>query len=102
MNCQFPNIRRMRLKSGAEIYIASVAKTVDGIKKAAKSLAGIASKYSMTVLMSNSVGLCDDGECAGKTSIWNNEGLLAAQLNDTNEGILIIDTETRELIEKTI
>ena len=89
-------------KSGAEIYIASVAKTVDGVKKAAKSLAGIASKYSMTVLMSNSVGLCDDGECAGKTSIWNNEGLLAAQLNDTNEGILIIDTETRELIEKTI
>ena len=89
-------------KSGAEIYIASVAKTVDGVKKAAKSLAVIASKYSMTVLMSNSVGLCDDGECAGKTSIWNNEGLLAAQLNDTNEGILIIDTETQELIEKTI
>ena len=89
-------------KNGAEIYIASVAKTVKGVEKAIKTLSDIANKYSMTVLMSNSVGLCDDGECAGKTSIWNNKGLLAAQLNDTNEGILIIDTDTQELIEKTI
>jgi predicted amidohydrolase len=89
-------------KNGAEIYIASVAKTVKGVEKAIKTLSDIANKYSMTVLMSNSVGLCDDGECAGKTSIWNNKGLLAGQLNDTNEGILIIDTDTQELIEKTI
>jgi predicted amidohydrolase len=89
-------------KSGAEIYIASVAKTVDGVEKAVKSLADIANKYSMTVLMSNSIGLCEDGECAGKTSVWNNKGLLAGQLNDKNEGLLIIDTDTQELIEKTI
>jgi predicted amidohydrolase len=89
-------------KNGAKIYIASVAKTVKGVEKAITILSDIANKYSMTVLMSNSVGLCDDGECAGKTSIWNNKGLLAGQLNETNEGILIIDTETQELIEKTI
>jgi predicted amidohydrolase len=89
-------------KNGAEIYLASVAKTVKGVEKAIKTLSDIANKYSMTVLMSNSVGLCDDGECAGKTSIWNNKGLLAGQLNDTNEGILIIDTDTQELIEKII
>ncbi len=89
-------------KSGAEIYIASVAKFVNGIDKALTRLSDIANKYSMTVLMSNCVGQCDDFECAGKTSIWNNKGLLAGQLNDTNEGIIIIDTDTQELIEKIV
>jgi len=87
-------------KSGAEIYIASVAKSADGVEKAIKTLSGIANKYSMTVLMSNCVGQCDGVECGGKTSLWNNKGLLSGQLNDTDEGILIIDTDTQELIEK--
>jgi predicted amidohydrolase len=89
-------------KSGAEIYIASVAKFVNGIDKAIDSLSEIANRYSMTVLMSNCVGQSDGYECAGKTSIWNNKGLLVGQLNDKTEGILIIDTDTQELIEKTI
>lgn len=89
-------------KNGAEIYIASVAKSAIGVEKANKSLSDIANKYSMTVLMSNCVGHCDDFESGGKTSIWNNKGLLAGQLNDTSEGIIIIDTDTQELIEKTI
>ena len=89
-------------KSGAEIYIASVAKFMNGIDKALTRLSDIANKYSMTVLMSNCVGQSDNYKCAGKTSIWTNKGLLVAQLNDTNEGIIIIDTDTQELIEKTI
>lgn len=89
-------------RSEAKIYIASVAKSVNGIEKALTRLSDIANKYSMIVLMSNCVGQCDDDECAGKTSVWNNQGLLAGQLNDTNEGILIIDTDTQELIEKTM
>ncbi len=89
-------------KSGAEIYIASVAKFVNGIDKALTRLSDIANKYSMTVLMSNCVGQCDGHECAGKTSIWSNEGLLLGQLNDTDEGLLIIDTDTQEVIEKII
>ncbi|MEO7990386.1 MAG: carbon-nitrogen hydrolase family protein [Chryseolinea sp.] len=89
-------------KSGAEIYIASVAKTISGVEKASKSLSDIAHKYSMTVLMSNCIGRSDNFESAGKTAIWNSKGILLTQLNDTCEGILIIDTETQELIEKTI
>ncbi len=89
-------------KSGAEIYMASVAKTVNGVDKAIKNLSGIASKYSMTVLMANCVGQCNGEQCGGKTSVWNNKGLLEAQLNDTDEGIIIIDTDTQEIIEKTI
>lgn len=89
-------------KSGAKIYIASVAKSFSGIEKAIKSLADIASKYSMTVLMSNCVGYCDDFESGGKSSIWNSKGLLIAQLNDTREGILIFDPDTQKLIEKIV
>lgn len=89
-------------KNGATIYITSVAKSPAGVEKATESLAGIAKKYAMTVLMSNCVGPCDDFESGGKSAIWNNKGVLAAQLNDTSEGILIIDTVTGEVIEKRV
>lgn len=83
-------------KSGADIYIASVAKTVSGADKAIKNLSEIAAKYSMTVLMSNCIGIADGDECAGKSSVWNKEGFLLDQLNDTQEGIVIVNTETQE------
>ncbi len=87
---------------GAEIYIASVAKTAAGVEKALQGLSNIANKYSMTVLMANCIGYCDNFESAGTTSIWNYQGLLLGQLNNTNEGILIVDTHTQEVIEKPL
>ena len=95
-----PEHSEKAFKNGAEIYIASVAKSLNQVDKAIKSLSEIGNKYSMTVLMSNCIGQSGGYECAGKTSIWNNKGLLAGQLNDRNEGILIIDTDTEKLIEK--
>lgn len=89
-------------KNGAEIYIASVAKTANGVEKACKTLPDIAKKYAAPVLMSNSVGWCEDGLCAGISSVWNSKGELVAQLDDTNEGILIFDTDTNELTANTI
>ncbi len=89
-------------KSGARIYIASVAKTDDGMEKAIEILSGIAKKYSMTVLLSNCVGYCDNFESAGKTSAWNNKGALLGQLDKTHEGIIIVDTDTGGLMEKRI
>lgn len=89
-------------KSGAEIYLTSVAKTAEGVEKAAKDLSDIAKNYSMTVLMSNCVGYCDNFESAGKTAIGNNQGTLIGQLDDTKEGILIFDTNTQEVIAITI
>ena len=89
-----PEHAQKAFKSGAEIYIASVAKSASGVKKAAKKLADIANKYSMTVLMSNCVGQSDNFESAGKTSVWNHKGLLVGQLDNTNEGMIIFDTDT--------
>jgi len=89
-------------KSGAQVYIASVAKTVKGVEKAWTGLSDIAGKYGMTVLMSNSVGMCEDGECGGRSAAWNNKGILLGELNDIDEGILMLDTEKQTVTEISI
>jgi predicted amidohydrolase len=87
---------------GAQMYVASVAKTKKGVNEAARRLSHIAREYSMTVLMSNCVGLCDGDECAGMTAVWDSKGLLIAQLNETDEGFIIVDADTGETIERII
>lgn len=86
---------------GTEIYVASVAKSQNGVNKGQQHYPDIASKFSMTVLMANCVGLCDNFESVGQSATWNSKGELIGQLNDTSEGILIFDTYTSEIIEKT-
>lgn len=86
----------------AKIYLASVAKSASGIKKAAITLPAIAKKYSMPVLMANCVGYCDNFESAGSSTIWNSNGLLLEQLNDRDEGIVIMNAETQEIITALI
>lgn len=85
--------------NGARIYLASVAKTIPGVEKAITGLSETARKYSMTVLMANCVGHCDDFDCGGRSSVWNDKGELLGQLNATDEGLLIFDTEKQELIQ---
>lgn len=87
-------------QNGASIYIASVAKTLNGIKKAAEHLSNISKKYSMITFMSNAIGHCDNFECGGKSAIWNKEGKLIGQLDDKSEGILILDIDTRTVREE--
>ncbi|WP_323758272.1 carbon-nitrogen hydrolase family protein [Roseivirga sp.] len=82
-------------KCGAEIYITSVAKFRSGVNKAKAELANIASIYSMNVLMANCIGMSDGGECAGETAIWNKDGDMISELDDINEGLLILDTTTQ-------
>lgn len=89
-------------KSCAEIYIASVAKTASGVGKAHKRLSEIAGEYSMTVLMANCIGPSGDGDCAGKSGIWNNKGVCIVQLYEQGEGILMIDTDTQQIVIKSI
>ncbi len=89
-------------KSGANIYVASVVKDAAGVEKANATLSGIANNYSMTVLMSNCVGLSGGYECTGGSAVWNDKGVFMGQLNELNEGIIIFDTDTGELVKKTI
>jgi len=81
-------------EKGAAVYLASVAKSANGVAKAYKHYPAIAAQHNMTVLMSNSIGPNDDFLSAGQSAVWNNKGELLAQLNDTEEGILVWDTHT--------
>ncbi len=92
-----PEHAQKAFENGAKIYIASVAKSAKGVEKAFKSLADIAQKYGMTVLMSNCFGECDDFESVGQSAVWNNKGILLGQLSASNEGIIIMDTETQKV-----
>ena len=85
---------------GANIYIASVAKTAAGVEKAHIDLCSIAKKYSMTVLLSNCIGCCDGVECGGRSAVWNNKGVLLEHLDNATEGLLIHDTDTSKVTKK--
>jgi predicted amidohydrolase len=87
-------------RAGAEIYIASVAKTVDGMNKAIDALSAAAKKYAMAVLLSNCVGKCEGKKAGGRSSVWDNKGILLAQLNNTGEGLLVFDTGTQVIIKE--
>jgi predicted amidohydrolase len=89
-------------KLGAEIYVASVAKSQNGIDKAMIHYPAIAKKFSMPVLVSNCIGYCDNFESAGKSAVWTKQGNLAGQLDGKLEGILIFDTETEEVIKQVL
>jgi predicted amidohydrolase len=89
-------------RGGAEVYLVSVAKTKAGMEKAAETLADIARRYSMTVLVSNCVGHCDNFECGGGSAVWDREGALLALLDQVEEGVLVLDTESREVIKKEL
>jgi predicted amidohydrolase len=80
--------------TGAGIYIASVAKFMNGIDKATQRLSEIARTQGVFTLMSNCIGHADGSICAGKTAAWNTQGVLLAQLDESSEGILLLDTET--------
>jgi predicted amidohydrolase len=87
-------------KNGSMVYLASVAKTVNGMNKAIDTLSTTAKKYSMPVLLSNCVGECEGKKAGGRSSVWNNKGELLAQLNENDEGLVIFDTDTEEIIKK--
>lgn len=89
-------------QSGAKIYLASVAKTAEGVDKARERLAAIAKQFSMTTLMVNCIGPCDGVICDGRSAVWNNNGQLLGQLPADKEGILVLDTATQDVLEKII
>tara|TARA_R110000737_G_scaffold8686_4_gene24341 strand:- start:1881 stop:2606 length:726 start_codon:yes stop_codon:yes gene_type:complete len=80
---------------GAEVYLASVAKSQAGMEKANTDYPKIANKYSMPVLMANCIGFCNNTLSAGQTSVWDANGILIGQLDSQSEGLLIYDTVSK-------
>jgi predicted amidohydrolase len=86
----------------ANIYIASVLNSVNGIDKDLNRITNISKRYNMTAFMANYVGQSGGYECAGKSTIWNNKGEIIAQLDGNEEGVLIYNIETGEIIKEQI
>jgi predicted amidohydrolase len=84
-------------KLGADVYIASVAKSQNGIEKAMTHYPAVAKKFSIPVIMSNCVGQCDDFISVGQSAVWTIQGKLAGQLDDKSKGLLIFDTENEKV-----
>lgn len=85
------------MKLGAEVYLASVAKSSQGIEKAVAHFSEISKKHAIPVLMTNGIGPCDNFESAGLSAIWDENGTLIKQLDPNKECLLTYDTETKEV-----
>jgi predicted amidohydrolase len=83
-------------KTNPVVYIASVAKFKRHMDKVIATLRETAKNYSMTVMMSNCLGLCDGEECAGTSLAIDANGLMIGQLDDVREGVLTLDLQTKE------
>lgn len=89
-------------QTGANTYIASVAKTAGGMNIAAERMKEIASRYGMATLLVNCIGHCDGVVCGGRSSAWNKKGELLGQLDDNREGLLLFDTVTQDVLLKAV
>ena len=86
--------------NGAEIYIASVVESIEGLDKSLTKMSKTANNYSIITLMSNCVGVSGKYECGGKSSIWNQKGELMGQLSSAEESVLIYDTVSNKTLKK--
>jgi len=83
-------------RSGADIYLASVAKSQRMVAKAYEHYPQIARSHFVAVLMANSVGPSDDFVSAGQSGAWNSSGQLVVSMSDKAEGFVMFDTSARE------
>lgn len=85
-------------RNNATIYIASVLSSINGIDAELKKLSDIAKNNNLVTFMANYVGKSGGYECAGKSSVWNEKGELIGQLGGTEEGLIVFDTKSKEII----
>ncbi len=85
-------------ESGADIYIASVAKPSDVIKTAYQYFPEIAKEFNTPIVMVNSVGLCDSFLAVGQSAVWNQKGELLQQLDGQSQGMLFYNSELESVV----
>jgi predicted amidohydrolase len=83
--------RQRALQLGANVYMASVVKSVSGTAGAIETLTTFARENRIWVAMANAVGVADGEVCGGGSCIINPSGERVAELGPTEEGLLTID-----------
>ena len=89
-------------KRDADIYIASIFFSPNGIPNAYRNLQNYAQKHKMNVLMSNFSGESWGSPSAGQSAFWNNKGELVAQMNDSASGLLLVEKQGDDWTSKII
>ncbi len=95
VHCEFAK------QNNATIYVASVLSSTNGINAELNNLSDIAKKNNFITFMANFVGESGGYPCAGKSSVWNKKGELIGQLGEKEEGLLMFDTKSKEIITAT-
>ncbi len=91
-------------QQGAEIYIASVAKSQKNIDNAFSYFPIVSKEFNLPILMSNCIGYNDGFLANGQSAVWDKSGSLTGKLNTTDQGLLVFNTEssTTEIFHQRI
>ena len=79
-------------QDGKGIYLASVAKSKEGMAIARPRMQEIATQYHQITGIANSVGPNDDFIGWGGTTWWDAHGTHLGTIGETTEGVLLLDT----------
>lgn len=82
-------------RDGANIYIASVAKSQNGVVRANEHYQNMAAQYQLPVLMCNAIGSTDDFVSFGSSGVWLPSSATIKMSRD-QEGILFFDTYSHQ------
>jgi predicted amidohydrolase len=89
-------------KINSTTYIASIFFSPNGIPNAHESLQRCASQYQMNVLMANFGGDSYGYPAGGRSAFWNKKGELIAQMQDSGEGLLLVEKCNDNWISKIL
>ncbi|MEM6470945.1 MAG: carbon-nitrogen hydrolase family protein [Planctomycetota bacterium] len=87
---------RRAFDRGSSAYVACTAKTEINIDEAHQRMSAIAKSFGMITMLSNSLGVQDNAMCVGRTAAWSRAGKKIAELDGSQEGLIIADLETED------
>lgn len=76
---------------GAQVYLASVAKSAEGVQASLRHYPQIAHRHGMPVVMANAVGPVEGFVCAGGSAVWSSDGRMLCQAGADDEALVVYD-----------
>lgn len=77
-------------KNNATVYAAGIFYTTpEGMKQALNDMSAYAKTYGMKTAIANFTGHSHGWNARGQSTIWNAQGVIEAQLSETEEGMIV-------------
>ena len=90
------------LQENINLYLAMLAKDKKGMLAAVNHYSELAATHKMPVACVNAVGQADGFICAGRTTVWDENGEQLLSLSDRDEAMLIFDSNLKGVRELRI